>query len=81
MNFSPEDVARIHSEYNAAIKVQNAPISTVQGSKSLLSNIQYTPSERNQGNCGNCWVWASTGVLENALRFRTGKRPAVSPVL
>ncbi len=78
MNFSPEDVARIHSEYNAAIKVQNAPISTVQGSKSLLSNIQYTPSERNQGNCGNCWVWASTGVLENALRVQNGVKDRLS---
>lgn len=34
------------------------------GSKSLLSHIQYTPSERNQQNCGNCWSWAGTGVME-----------------
>ena len=35
---------------------------------SLLDNIQYTPSERNQGMCGNCWVWAGTGLLELALQ-------------
>ena len=37
-------------------------------SLSLLNNIQYTPSERNQGMCGNCWVWAGTGLLELALQ-------------
>ena len=36
-------------------------------SLSLLSHIQYTPAERNQGSCGNCWVWAGTGVIEIAL--------------
>ena len=40
----------------------------VGGSLSLLDNIQYTPSARNQGACGNCWVWAGTGVLELALK-------------
>ena len=40
----------------------------VGGSLSLLDNIQYTPSARSQGSCGNCWVWAGTGVLELALK-------------
>jgi hypothetical protein len=40
----------------------------VGGSLSLLNNIQYTPSARSQGSCGNCWVWAGTGVLELALK-------------
>ncbi|MDX8551871.1 S8 family serine peptidase, partial [Methanospirillum purgamenti] len=78
MHFSLEDVVRIQSEYNAAVKVKNAPLSTTQGSKSLLSNIQYTPSERNQGNCGNCWVWASTGVIENALTVQNGIKDRLS---
>ena len=34
-----------------------------QGSRDLLSYLQYTPSQRNQGSCGNCWVWAGTGVI------------------
>ena len=34
-----------------------------RGSKNLLSHLQYTPSERNQGSCGNCWAWAGTGVI------------------
>jgi len=34
---------------------------------SLLSHIQYVPSERDQGSCGDCWAWAGTGVVEVAL--------------
>ena len=36
-------------------------------SLSLLDHLEYTPSQRNQGSCGNCWVWAGTGVMEIAL--------------
>ncbi|HPS90981.1 MAG TPA: PKD domain-containing protein [Methanothrix sp.] len=31
---------------------------------SLLDLLRYTPSERDQGTCGNCWAWAGTGVME-----------------
>jgi len=34
---------------------------------SLLDSLVYTPSERNQGSCGNCWVWVGTGLLELCL--------------
>ncbi len=34
---------------------------------SLLSHLQYTPSVRDQGNCGDCWVWAGTACLAIAL--------------
>ena len=37
------------------------------GSLSLLSHLQYIPSERNQGSCGNCWAWAGTGAMGIAL--------------
>ena len=37
------------------------------GSLSLLSHLQYIPSERSQGSCGNCWAWAGTGVMGIAL--------------
>ena len=42
-------------------------IPSPRGSLDLLSHLDYTPDERNQGSCGNCWVWAGTGVMEIAL--------------
>ena len=47
-------------------------------SLSLLNRIQYTPAERNQGNCGDCWVWASTGLMEIALDVQNGVHDRLS---
>lgn len=35
-------------------------------SMDLSGHIDYDPIQRNQGVCGNCWVWAGTGVMEIA---------------
>jgi len=32
----------------------------------MLDWVPYVPEDRNQGSCGNCWVWAGTGCLEVA---------------
>ncbi len=42
------------------------------GEVNLLNRIPYIPAERNQGNCGNCWAWAATGVVEIAHTTQTG---------
>ena len=47
-------------------------IPSPRGALDLLSHLNYTPSERNQGSCGNCWVWAGTGVMEIALDVQKG---------
>ena len=47
-------------------------------SLSLLGNLQYTPAERNQGQCGNCWVWAGTGLMELALQSQLSIRDRLS---
>jgi hypothetical protein len=39
---------------------------------SLLDRLNYTPSERDQGTCGNCWAWAGNGILELALDAQLG---------
>ena len=64
---------------------QNAPRAFIddrkdgpKGQISLLSHIQYTPSERNQQNCGNCWSWAGTGVMEIALDVQNAIKDRLS---
>ena len=43
------------------------------GSGTSFDLLGYSPwnasnmADRNQGSCGNCWVWAGTGVMEIAL--------------
>jgi len=41
-----------------------SPTGSYPSTVSLLSYLPYIPSQRDQGHCGNCWVWASTGLLE-----------------
>jgi hypothetical protein len=48
------------------------------GSVDLLSHIDYTPSERNQVSCGNCWIWAGTGVMEIAHSVQNGIKNRLS---
>jgi len=66
--------------YNAAPRAFIDPnIVLAEGASfSLLPHLQYTPSERSQGWCGDCWVWAGTGVLEIALDVQTGIKDRLS---
>lgn len=45
---------------------------------SLLDYLDYTPSERNQGYCGDCWAWAGTGVMEIDRAYQTGVKDRLS---
>lgn len=48
------------------------------GSVDLLSHMVHIPSERSQGACGNCWVWAGTGCMEIALSVQEGVQERLS---
>ena len=68
-------------QYNATPSANIDPsiaVPTSGTSFNLLGHLQYTPSERNQGYAGNCWVWAGTGVLEVALHVQTGIKDRLS---
>jgi PKD repeat protein len=41
-------------------------------SYSLLGHVDYVTNDRNQGSCGNCWVWAGTGCMEIAHDVENG---------
>jgi hypothetical protein len=76
MHPTPEQARRWIEQYQKAPPAYLSPKIEAQlaqaagASYSLLSYLKYTPSERNQGRCGNCWAWAGTGVMEidNALQ-------------
>jgi hypothetical protein len=67
-----------HNAPKAHIDPGLSDLAAAAGSLSLLSHLQYTPSERNQASCGNCWVWGSTGALEVALDVQTGVKDRLS---
>lgn len=71
MRPDPETLERWIEAYNNAPRVhidrQGFQLPSPRGSLSLLDHLEYTPSERNQGSCGNCWAWAGTGCLGIAL--------------
>ena len=63
--------------YENAPRIRSAPMVEATdfspgGSLDLLSHLEYTPSQRNQGSCGNCWAWAGTGIMEIALDVQEG---------
>lgn len=54
------------------LKLTYAQTHEVGTSLSLLNYLQYTSNERDQGGCGNCWVWAGTGIMEIANSVQSG---------
>ncbi len=59
--------------YSPDLRVYTTPtVASPKASRSLLSHLNYVPVERDQGSCGNCWVWAGTGILEVTLDVDEG---------
>jgi len=78
MHISKEEKHEDVFQYLEAPKAPDVKIDIRSGSKDLLSQVPYIPSERNQGNCGNCWVWASTGAMEVAHSISNGVHERLS---
>ncbi len=70
MHPTQEEASLWAGQYNASDKAYLSPevaarmAAVPAASFSLLDLLEYTPSERDQGSCGNCWAWAGTGVME-----------------
>jgi len=68
--------------YNTAprayIEMEGFQVPSPRGSQDLLSHLDYTPSERDQWKCGNCWAWAGTGCLGIALDVQEGTKDRLS---
>ena len=67
-----ETLQKWMEDYNNAPEAFINPEIELLDNKNLLSHLDYVPSQRNQGSCGNCWAWAGTGVLGIALDVQEG---------
>ena len=77
MHFSTEEIVMMQQVHRNAPQLVAAPVAnrfggSFGGSQSLLSRLPYIPAQRQQGTCGDCWQWASTGVLEIAHNVQSG---------
>jgi len=70
MHPTAEEAREWTDAYNTTPQAYLSPVLAAEikaekgASFSLLNLLRYTPAERDQGSCGNCWAWAGTGVME-----------------
>ena len=66
-----ETLAKWVKYYESAPRAPMAKlVKDTRGSRSLIDHLDYIPSERDQGGCGNCWAWAGTGCMEISLHVQ-----------
>jgi C1A family cysteine protease len=71
MHLTPNQISQMMTDHLKAEPTQAAPDAAVSAPSfpatlSLLPWLPYVAADRNQGDCGNCWAWAGTGVMEIA---------------
>lgn len=74
MHLDPGQLDKIATNAATRVVPRMSAMSTVgyPSSMSLLSRVPYVPLERDQGICGNCWVWAATRAAEVDHNFKSG---------
>jgi C1A family cysteine protease len=74
MQLSDERMEKLKALHQAApqLFVNASLVAAAGSSKSLLSHLPYTASNRDQGSCGDCWQWSGTGVMEIAHNVQNG---------
>jgi hypothetical protein len=85
MYFSPEQLQQSQKIHASLPKVSISPTTLMQIRQaagehfSLMNYLSYDPAERDQGSCGNCWVWAGTAPIEidNKVRNSIDKRLSI----
>ena len=71
MHLTPEQMAEMQHDYDTAVHITAADLPSLPPDDAPTSHdnlpfITYVPGDRNQGSCGNCWVFASTAAMEMA---------------
>ena len=84
MHLTQEKLKEMQAQYDRAgrvqINVQSTPKRTRwRGERvCLLPYLTYVAKDRNQGQCGNCWVWAGTGAMEIEMAVHYGVKDRLS---
>jgi hypothetical protein len=80
MHFSAEEKQQLMLDHVRApqVSVDKTFTKDFATSLSLLSRLPYVPAQRDQGNCGDCWQWAGTGVMEIAHDVQNGVHDRLS---
>ncbi|MBN1166611.1 MAG: PKD domain-containing protein [Methanospirillaceae archaeon] len=68
---------KVHALPMALMTAEELKISSA-GDTDLSQYIPYFGSLRNQGSCGNCWVFASTALAEVEMAVKTGEKDQIS---
>jgi C1A family cysteine protease len=55
------------ASFDTNIQAQIASTTALSPTANLLPYFTYTPALRNQGGCGDCWVWAFTATAQISL--------------
>lgn len=77
MHLTPEQMAEMQHDYDTAVHITAADLPSLPPDDAPTSHdnlpfITYVPGDRNQGSCGNCWVFASTAAMEMAHHVTYG---------
>ncbi|NCC24522.1 MAG: hypothetical protein EOM25_04870 [Deltaproteobacteria bacterium] len=82
MRFTREEFREFAADHefapHAPMALESSFANGFESSLNLLSYLQYTPSEHNQGQCGNCWAWAGTGAAAIDLNVQKGVKDRLS---
>jgi len=78
MHISPEQRIKMIVASRKTPDLPNTQGIIPQADMDLLQYVPYTGTSRDQGNCGNCWVWASTGAIEVAHAVQSGVKDRLS---
>jgi C1A family cysteine protease len=77
MHYSKAQWQKVQADRTALIAKDRSveANSSVPNTVNLTSYLGMTPTQRDQGQCGNCWAWASTGAQEIALTLAGANVP------